>query len=262
MDLNDTCLFFCKDMDFLFQSDDGVQAIEVWRHSDSVQDSSARGVARLRTDVRFASKIPRALALANKAFQDSFQDSARQRVARLRRHTRLASKIPRALAVANKVNAALESLDPQGFDDLFSTLSWIFDKLKEENMGTVSCTKFYNTVKRSLVELIQPWASVMQPDTILAPDICWGIVAFVFPPRFLPDENMGLDAMCLFFCKNMEFLFLPDGKDSKRSNDDSAQEMAKLRKSPRFANKIPRALALASQVKMTMQNHLTSEPEP
>jgi hypothetical protein len=219
MDLNETCLFFCKDMDFLFAS------------------------------------YGKVCAKGHTTF------SARQQVARLRRSMVFASKIPRALAVANKVKVALESLDPQGFDDLFSTLSWIFDTLKEEDMGTVSCTKFYSTVKRSLVELIQPWASVMQPHTTLAPEIRWGIVAFVLPPSFLPDENMGLDAMCLFFCKNLEFLFLPDGKDSTRSNDH-AQEMAKLRKSPRFANKIPRALALASQVKMTMQNHLTSEPEP
>jgi hypothetical protein len=225
MDLNETCLFFCEDMDFLFESHDKV----------CIKGRSAQ--------------------------VSSYHDSARQQVARLRRSIMFASKISRALAVANQVKVALESLDPQGFDDLFSTLSWIFDKLKEEDMGTVSCTKFYSTVKRSLVELIQPWASVMQPDTTLAPEICCGIVAFVLPPRSVPDENMGLDAMCLFFCKNLEFLFLPDGKDSKRSNDHSA-EMAKLRKSPRFANKIPRALALASQVKMTMQNHLTSEPEP
>jgi hypothetical protein len=175
-------------------------------------------------------------------------------VARLRRHIRFASKIPRALVVANKVKVAVESLDPQGFDDLFITLSWIFDALKEKDMGTVSGAKFYRTVRRSLVHLIQPWAERFE----ICPEIGLTIMAFVLPPRFLPDENMGLDAMCLFFCKSMQFLFSSDGKDSRRSTD-SAQEMAKLRKSPRFANKIPRAWALANQVKMTVQNHLPSD---
>jgi hypothetical protein len=64
MDLNDTCVFFCKDMDFLFQSN---VAIGVSGHSFSTSRAldSAQEVARLRTDVRFARKIPRALAVAS-----------------------------------------------------------------------------------------------------------------------------------------------------------------------------------------------------
>jgi hypothetical protein len=104
MNLNDTCLFFCKDMDFLFQSDAGMQTPK--KAKTCHRPDSAHEVARLRTDVRFASKIPQ------------------------------------ALAVASKVKAAVESLDPQGFDDLFGTLSWIFDMLKEEDKGTVSIQIF------------------------------------------------------------------------------------------------------------------------
>jgi hypothetical protein len=147
-----------------------------------------------------------------------------------------------ALEVANHMKTAMLSLDLRRFDDLLGTLSWIFDKLKGEDTDKVSCQVFYDTVIESLPN-DRAYRSMVRHA-----------------------GHMDLNDTRVFFCKDMDFLFQSDDPghgfhapvtiQAKVGGCllDSAQEVARLRTDVRFARKIPKALAVASQVRDGMRN--------